>query len=92
MTSNWTFGVTLWHFTFTLVSLWVILGALRSTLGTVGGRFRDTLGDFGTTLKSLCVHEGYIGSILARFQKTLIFPIDFNDFMILGCQLGATLG
>ena len=31
-------------------------------------------------------------SFLARFQKTLIFPIGFNDFMELRCQLGATLG
>ena len=61
-------------------------------MGTLGGRFWSTLDDFGATLKSLCVHEDYIGSILARFQKTLIFPIDFNDFMELGCQLGAILG
>ena len=92
MTSNWTFGVTLWHFTFTLVSLWIILEPVWSTLVTLGGRFWNNLGDFGATLKSLCVHEGYIGSILARFQKTDIFRIDFIDFMILGCQLGATLG
>ena len=28
---------------------------------------------------------------MARFQKTLIFPIDFNDFMELRCQLGSAL-
>ena len=30
--------------------------------------------------------------MLARFQKAFIFPIDFNDFMELRCQLGAILG
>ena len=75
-----------------LGSLWVILRPLWNTLGTLRGRFWQTLGDFGTTLNSLCVHEGYIGIILARFQKTHIFPIDFNDFMELRCRLGATLG
>ena len=33
-----------------------------------------------------------MGSILAFFQKTFISPIDFNDFIILRCQLGATFG
>ena len=89
MTSNWTFGVTLWHFGSTLGLLWVILGSLWSTLGTLGNRFRDTLVDFGATLNSLCGHEGYIGIIFARFQKTFIFHIDFNDFMEPRCQLGA---
>ena len=58
MTPNWTFGVTLWHVGSTLESLWVILVPLWSTLGTLGNRFSNTLGDFGTTLNSLCVHEG----------------------------------
>ena len=33
-----------------------------------------------------------MGSILACFQKTFIFPIDFNDFINLRCQLGTILG
>ena len=33
-----------------------------------------------------------MGSILACFQKTFIFPIDFNDFIKLWGQLGVTLG
>ena len=33
-----------------------------------------------------------MGSILACFQKTLIFPIDFNYFINCRCQLGTTLG
>ena len=40
----------------------------------------------------LWVDEGYFGVILVRFQKTLIFPIGFNDFMQLYGQLGSTLG
>ena len=35
---------------------------------------------------------GCFDVVLASFQKTLIFPMDFNDFLILWCQLGATLG
>ena len=30
--------------------------------------------------------------VLRHFQKTFIFPMDFNDFLISGGQLGAMLG
>ncbi len=41
----------------------------------------DHFAHLGVTLKSLLVYEGYFGVTLARFQKTFIFQIDFNDFM-----------
>ena len=88
MTSNWTFGFTLWHFASTLGSLWVILETLWSTLGSLGDRFCDTLGDFGATLISFCGHEAYIGIILARFQETLIFP----EILRILCNLKDNLG
>ena len=37
----------------------------------------------------MCIPFGYIQ---VDFQKTLIFPIDFNDFIKLWGQLGVTLG
>ena len=80
------------HFGSILGSLWVTLRTLGGHFGVTLGVFRIILDDFGVNLKSFWVHEGYMGSILACFQKTLIFPIDFNDFINLRCQLGTTLG
>ncbi len=59
---------SLWrHFGVTLESLWGHFGYIRMTLG----HFRMTLG-------SLWNH---FGCIRVDFQKTFIFPIDFNDFI-----------
>ena len=80
------------HFGSTLGSLWVTLGTLGGHFGVTLGVFRIILDDFGVNLKPFWVHEGYMGSILACFQQALIFPIDFNDFINLRCQLGTTLG
>ena len=69
------------------------------TLGSLGGPFgvtpRSLWGHFvhlGAILKSLWVYEGYFGFTLVHFPKTFIFPIDFNDFMQLWCQLGRLWG
>ena len=35
---------------------------------------------------------GCFDVVLPHFQKTLIFPMEFNDFLISGRQLGAMLG
>ena len=51
-----------------------------------------TFGHFGLAFIWLGVHEGYLGVTMVQFRKTLIFPIDFNDFMYLRGQLGVTLG
>ena len=80
------------HFGSTLGSLWVTLGTLGGHFGVTLGVFRIILDDFGVNLKPFWVHEAHMGSILACFQKTLIFPIDFNDFINLWCQLGTALG
>ena len=52
---------------------------------------RVVLAHSGTTLRALgvyesyfgiiCTNESYFGVILIRFQKTLVFPIDFKDFI-----------
>ena len=52
---------------------------------------RVILAHSGVTLKALRVYESYFGIIwinesyfgviLIRFQKTLVFPLDFNDFI-----------
>ena len=92
MASNAYFGPLWGHFGVILASLWISLGTLEGHFGVTLGVFGIILGDFGVSLNSLWVHEGYFANILARFQKTLIFPIDFNDFMELRCQLGVTFG
>ena len=80
------------HFGVTPASLWITLGTLEGHFGVTLGVFGIILGDFGVSLKSLGIHKGYFGNILARFQKTFIFQINFNDFIILRCQLGTTIG
>ena len=52
-------------------------GGLGPNPGSLWGHFAH----FGVTLGSLRLYEGYFGIILVRFQKTLILPIDFDDFM-----------
>ena len=92
LSPRWLQMCTLGHFGSILASLWVTLGTLGGHFGVTLGVFRIILDDFGVNLKSFWVHEGYMGSILACFQKTFIFPFDFNDFINLRCQLGTTLG
>ena len=98
--------VTLVHFGITLGVLLtyegdfgMTLGHFGMTLGSLGGHFGVTLrslwchfAHLGITSKSLWVYEGYFGVALVHFQKTFIFPIDFNDFIQLWDQLGVTLG
>ena len=81
-----------WHLRAALGTLWVTLGfdlgALAAyggdfgvILGSVWGQFGYlwvTLGHLMITLQSLSSHFGYIK---VRFQKTLIWPTDFNDFI-----------
>ena len=50
-----------------------------------------SLGDFGMTFRSLWVYDGYLGIILADFQKTHISQTDFHDFIKLLRYLGVTL-
>ena len=85
LSPRWLQMCTLGHFGSILASLWVTLGTLGGHFGVTLGVFRIILDDFGVNLKSFWVHEGYMGSILACFQKTLIFPIHFNDFINLRC-------
>ena len=47
---------------------------------------------FEVILKLLWASEGYFEVILRHLQKTFMFPTDFNDFILLCGQLGATLG
>ena len=47
------------------------------------------LGHFTITLGSLWSHFGYMK---CRFQKTPIFPTDFNDFIKDWGEFGVTLG
>ena len=82
---------TLGHFGSILGSLWLTLRTLGDPFGVTLGVFRIILDDFGANLKLFWVHEGYMGSILACFQKTFIYRIDFNEFINLRCQLGTTL-
>ena len=55
------------HFRVTLGPLWCHFGYIRVTLG----HFMITLGSLWS----------YFGCNKVGFQKTLIFPIDFNDFI-----------
>ena len=48
-----------------------------------------TLGNLMVTLQSLWIHFGYMKVL---FQKTLIFPTDFNDFIKLFGGLWVDLG
>ena len=62
--------------------------AFGVTLGLLCGHFGVTL----RTLGLLWLYRGYFIIIFVRFQKTHIFPTDFNDLMYLRAQLGVTLG
>ena len=77
------------HFGMTLGSLWGDFGAILERLWVYGGDFSSLWDHYGMIVESLWVKE-------VRFQKTLIFPTDFNDFpfdcndfMELRCPLGA---
>ena len=77
------------HLGVTLGSLWSRSGATWGPFWVHGGDFSSLWHHYGTIVESLWVKE-------VRFQKTLIFPTDFNDFpfdcndfMELRCQLGA---
>ena len=64
----------------------------RVTLEPLWGHFghiRVTLGHFMITLGSLWNHFGYMR---VDFQKTFIFPIDFNDFIKHWGSFGFALG
>ena len=43
-------------------------------------------------LRLLWASEGCFGVIMLHVQKTIIFAMDFNDFIILWGHLDATLG
>ncbi len=47
---------------------------------------------FWIILKLLLASDGCFEVILIHFQKTLIFVMDLNDFLILWGQVGGTLG
>ena len=81
MASNGYLGALCGHFGVTLASPWITSGTLEGHFGVTLGVFDIILGDFGVSLKSLGVHKGYCGIILARFQKTLIFSTDFSGFI-----------
>ena len=64
----------------------------RVTLEPLWGHFghiRVTLGHFMITLGSLWNH---FGCMRVDFQKTFIFPIDFNDFIKHWASFGVALG
>ena len=62
------------HLGVTLGSLWSRSGATWGAFWAHGGDFSSLWHHYGTIVESLWVKE-------VRFQKTLIFPIDFNDFI-----------
>ena len=66
------------RFGVTLVPLWGHFGYMVVTLC-----------HFGITMGSLWSHFGYMK---VHFQKTLISPTDFNDFIKLWCELEVDLG
>ena len=66
------------RFGVTLVPLWGHFGYMVVALG-----------HFGITVGSLWNHCGYMK---VHFQKTLISPTDFNDFIKLWCELEVDLG
>ena len=57
----------------------VILGPFWAHFGITLESFRGRFAHFGITLESLWVYECCFRVTLFRFQKTLIFPHDFND-------------
>ncbi len=72
--------------------IWGPIGAIRerfgSHLGVTSGQLRDNCGYFSACegdLKPLWddlePFRNHFGNIKVRFRKTLIFPIDFNDFI-----------
>ena len=63
-----------WHMRVTLGSLWSRSGATWGAFWAYGGDFRSLWHHYGTIVESFWVKE-------VRFQKTLIFPTDFNDFI-----------
>ena len=72
---------------------------IYATSGSLWGHFGITLrllwdhfAHFGITLGALGIYERYFGITLVRFPETLIFPHDFDDFVYLWGDLGATLG
>ena len=68
-----------------------ILGHFGASLEPLWGHIGMTLVHFGVTLVRPRVHNMYLGVNLAQFQKILIFPIDFNDFMHLWDYIGVIL-
>ena len=54
--------------------------------------FEVTLWSLWARLGSLWLHQGHFVITLIRFQKTLIFLIDFDDFIKHWGELVVTLG
>ena len=73
------------HLGVTLGSLWSRSGATWGAFWAHGGDFSSLWHHYGTIVESLWVKE-------VRFQKTLIFPTDFNDFIKLRGELWSTSG
>ena len=62
------------HLGVTLGSLWSRSGATWGAFWAYGGDFSSLWHHYGTIVESLWVNE-------VRFQKTFMFPTDFNDFI-----------
>ena len=77
-------------------ALWSHPGVTSEHFGVTLEHFGATWGSFWDTSGSLwCyfwVYEGCFGATLFYFQKMLIFPMVFNDFIYLLAQLDATWG
>ena len=83
----------LWHhFGFSLGALAACGRDFGVTLGSVWGQFGHlwvSLGHLMVTLQSLWIPFGYRK---VRFQKTLIIPTDFDDFIKLFAEILIDLG
>ena len=78
-----------WYMRVTLGSLWGHFGVALGPLGGHFGYMVVTLVHFGITMGRLWSHFGYTK---VCFQKTRIFPTDFNDFIKLWSYVGVALG
>ena len=82
MDAIWGLGVTLGDFGVSWKHLGVTWGSPWSTLGPLEGQFGTLLVHCGALWGHyFWVYEGCFGVTVSDVQKTLIFPMNFNDFI-----------
>ena len=99
----WAYGGAIGLPWVTLGLLWPHFGSIVGSLLGYGGGFGVLWGRFGLTLSSLRPYFWHMRMILGclwchlgcmevNFQKLLIFPMNFNDFIQVRNRRGVTLG